>query len=771
MKKLGLSSASILCMVSALSVNAQEMSKRTGYQIEEVTVTAQKRAQNIQDVPVSVSSFSGDMLRELNMENMNDLSKATPNLKINADGIFNTISIRGLGSGTNRGFEQSVGTFIDDIYYSSTTRLLSAMYDIERIEVLRGPQGSLYGRNTIAGAVAMHTGEVSDEFEASIDSTMGDYDWQKHTLMVNTPLPIDGLALRIAGHYFERSGFVYDRMQDVDSGTTDTASVRAKLRYDISDTQSLTLSSQYQKNNLYGQGDQFHDVPEEWLEFFRGYDPQVEDQLDDYSHSTDYLSGGAVEFLDFSAHHEMRLWGHDITTILAYSRNDQAGGLDADFGPAPAVLGLGEYVVVDRSMEIKLLSDPGKLEYVAGLYYFDSDRDDLTDTYLNADVVAKALAFGLIVGVPTELQNIINAILPTSEITDSERRRAIYTQYTESVAAYGQLTWNIADSWSATFGARISQDQKDLDFDAKHAAAGGGDGPNPIFEQFVGAEEFHIITDRTDKSFTPKFSLIHYVSEDVNIYGTVAAGFKAGGFNASAYNDNGGIEFDQEESTTYELGIKGDYFGGAARLNVGLFRTEFDGLQVTTYDGFDYIVDNAAEAISQGVEIEGMAVLPGGFLSTFNFAYTDAHYEAFERGPCQTQHRSEEIGGADDFCDISGASLAGSPEHQFTVSLNHSSQPFDWPLRLVWGVDYYWQDDVYLQTDLDPEDAQESYSLVNARVGLVDIDDVWSFNVYIKNITDEVVLLSSSDIPLFAGSHAGNIEAPRTVTANISARF
>ncbi len=744
--------------------------------LEEVVVTAQKRAQNIQDVPVSVSSLSGDSLKELNMENMNDLSKITPNLKIVADGIFNTISIRGLGSGANNGFEQSVGTFIDDVYFNSTARLLSAMYDIDRIEVLRGPQGTLFGRNTIAGAVAVHTGRVHDEGELIVDSTIGDYDWNKHTVVYNTPIVEGKLGMRVAAHYFDREGHVYDRKFERDSGSTNNRSARVKMRYDFLDDASFTLTYQNLATKLRGQGDQYHNMPQEWINFFRdqGYDEQIEGDLDDYEHSTDYLSGGDIDFEDLIGHLDFRLWEHDFSAVMALTDAERVGGLDADFGPSPAVLAYGAGDSEQKSFELRMMSDPGTLEYIAGVYYFELDRTDLTDTFVSPVILARAVAGGSFVSLP----GVGNAIgvagnladnIASGDAADQDRKRNIFRQMGESYAAYGQLTWNFAPAWSLIGGARYSIDYKDLDFRLQLTSADGSDG-SVTWEQVLGAEEFHVTPSRTDESFTPKLSLTHYLTENVNLYFTYAKGFKAGGYNASAQTNNK-LEFEAEESTTYELGAKGDYFGGIARLNVALFHTEFEDLQVSTFDGTDYIVDNAAEATSKGVEVEGTVLLPWGFMLNGNYARLDATYDSFPFGPCQTQHRSEEPTGSPEFCDISGATLANAPEEQYTISLNYFNTLWDWPVDFVAGVDYYWQDDVFLQTDLDPEDAQASYSLWNARMGIRADNELWSFTVFVRNVEDEVVLTSSNDVPLFSGAHSGSVELPRTVTANFKLHF
>ncbi len=735
--------------------------------LDEIVVTAQKREQDVREVPTSVTALSGDDLKEMNVENMDDLSRVTPNLNIASDGVFNTISIRGLGSGTNKGFEQSVGIFIDDIYYTSTLRLLAAMFDIERVEVLRGPQGTLFGRNTIAGAVSMHTGTVDHDWGFSADSTFGEREWNKHTLIANVPIIEDVLALRLGGQYFDREGYIYDRTLKASNGDNTMKSYRAKARLSLGDDAELNLIAQHQDSLIKGGGDQYHSVPEMWHPVLQAFDPEFEDNLDDYAHGTNQFSGGAAKFWDYSAHASFRALDHDLIAILGYSSSESDGGLDVDFGPAPIMRAFGGGYVDQINAELRILSDPGDIEYVAGLFYFWSDRYDWQDIEVAPVIGTGATQFIL----PQVAQAITDGIIPSIDDVEEETRRQEFHQKGSSYAAYGQATWHIWDDFSLMVGARVSVDYKDLSFKAEHSSVDGNPGPAILYGLIIQAEEFDITDERDDFSFTPKLSGIYRVTEDINIYATVAQGFKAGGFNSAATNTGAELQFEPEFSLTYEAGLKGDFFGGAARLNLGLFRTEFDDLQVSSYNGIEYIVQNAATAISQGVEADGMALLPWGFLATMTFAWTDAYMESFPFGPCQTQSRTEEPQGADDFCDVSGNQLPNAPEFQYSIGLTYLNELGNLPFDFIIGADYYWKDDQMFAIDGDLEDAQAAYGVWNGRIGLRDDDSVWNFTVFIKNIADQVALTGSHDIPLISGGHVGSVIAPRTVTANFNINF
>ncbi|MGB0920258.1 MAG: TonB-dependent receptor [Alphaproteobacteria bacterium] len=738
-------------------------------QLDEIVVTAQKREQNVKEVPISVSTISGDDLREGNIENMNDLSKVTPNLKISADGVYNFISIRGLGSGLNAGFDQSVGLFIDDIYYSSPQRLIAALFDLERIEVLRGPQGTLFGRNTIAGAVSMHTGTVDHEFELFADTTMGQLNWNKHTVILNAPIFHDKLATRLGVQYFKRDGHIYDRLMETPNGTITAKSGRAKFRYTVSDDLDLQFIAQYQKTDGKGQGDQYHHVPDEYMPYFQAFDPQVEDNLDDYAHSTNYYSGGVAEYNDYMGKAEFRALGHDGVLIVGYATSESDGGVDVDFGPSPTGLAVGGGYSDDINAEFRILSDPGTFEYVTGLYYYYNDKYSWSDIMV-LPIIGTGTVNEFII--PPVAQAIAAGIIPETTPLYEENRQSKFGQISTSYAAYGQLTWNVTDWLSLIAGARVSYDKKEVDFTAQtRTVTGEPIGPAVVYPLLLGAEDFEFQGTREDRSFTPKLSAIYRVTDEINIYATWAQGAKAGGFNAAANNLQGEMQFDGEFSNTYEMGVKGDYFGGAARFNVGLFRTEFDDLQVSIFNGLDFIVDNAAQAISQGVEMDGMVILPAGFLLTTTASWLDAYYASFPMGSCKTESYLKQDRESGDFCDRTGVSLAGTPEFQFTFGVNYLNSLGNLPFDLVVGLDIYWQDEVYFGDDHDPADYQEAYHLLNGRVGVRDDDGAWTFMVFVRNITDETVLISSFDVPIFAGAHVGGVEPPRTVTANFNISF
>lgn len=744
--------------------------------LEEIVVTAQKREESITDVPISVSSISADQITEANLETLNDLSKITPNVKISADAIYNIIYIRGLGTQINSGFEQSVGVFIDDIYYSSPQRLVAAFFDIERIEVLRGPQGTLFGRNTIAGALSLHTGTVEDEFGASLEAVGGELDWSKLSGSLNLPLG-ERFAVRLAAQRFSRDGFVFDRLLEEPNGNNRFQAGRLKARYDLSDTTEIILTLQTQEADAQGQGDQYHEVPPEFLNLLRVFDPEVETRLEDLEHSSNFLSGGLLTSEDAVLRINSRLWQQDISLIAGYAEIEGVGRLDADFGPAPLIEVPGINGGRDVNLELRVLSDPGTLEYVGGLYYYRGRKLDaqmrrilpgLGLGTLGATAAGQALD-ELLAQLGLASGNLLEPTFPVQGNDYEESRNFRFDQDTQSLALYGQLTWNLNQAWSLLAGARLARDDKSVDFVSEHFGPFGVPGVAPV-QEALGASEFDFQESRDEQSFTPKLSAIYRFNDELNAYATWAQGFKAGGFNAEAINDDRSIQFEPETSNTFELGLKGSYFGGAARFSLGLFRTEFEDLQVSVFNGLGFDVDNAAEAISQGVELELTSFLPGGFLINASASYLDGEYSSFPEGPCPTRPYTEGQSSTET-CNLTGAPLAGASPYQTSISLGWFRPLSRWPLNVFAGVDYYWQDDIQFDTDQDPLDSEDAYSLWNLRAGFGASDESWDFSLFLRNVTNEIVKTSSFDVPVIAGAHVGGVELPRTLTARLSVTF
>jgi len=418
---------------------------------------------------------------------------------------------------------------------------------------------------------------------------------------------------------------------------------------------------------------------------------------------------------------------------------------------------------------------PGKIEYVAGLFYFESEIRDFT----HVDVAYADNRAGFFLDLDT-INNItggaqgpiidILANLPNNS-GETEKRDALFLQDSSSASVFGQLTWNVVPALTLTLGARWGYDTKDVDYDHKIGTPAQMPGPTVILGPLLRLETFEAQVHRRETDFAPKVSGLWRMTDWANMYLTYAEGGKSGGFNALALRPEE-TAFEPEKARTIEAGVKTELLGSSMRLNVGVFRTEFDNLQTSIFDGVDIIVVNAPKALSQGIEVDMNAIFGFGLSAIGSFAYLDANYEDFKDGPCIAQSALEDpLSQERPKCDRSGSSLANAPEMQASLSLNQVFGLGQWPVDLALGGDVLFHGDMHLQSDLDPLDKQDAYWMFNLRAGLQAQDQSWSATVFLRNVTNEIVALAGGDVPLFDGSHFKVIDQPRVLSFHVNVNF
>ncbi|MGB1088378.1 MAG: TonB-dependent receptor, partial [Alphaproteobacteria bacterium] len=534
-----------------------------------------------------------------------------------------------------------------------------------------------------------------------------------------------------------------------------------KLRFTPSENLDLIFTVVDQKGRGEGTQTQYWNIQDEHLTLMQAFDPESEGDLGDYRHSADTPDGGTEWQTDYSLRATLTAADHDFIFIGNVSDQEGIGSLDIDYGPIPLLRGSGNRVIDQHSLELRAVSNFGDwFEYVAGLYYFHGNRLHNTHITLLPVLGTSEVTDALI---PALVGGVLGDVLPNIGPFQTESFYTRFDQQTDSYSAYGQMTGEILDKLTLIVGARYSVDKKSVDFIGTATGPAGAPTPAILLNYSLGVEDFHLIDERTDSSFDPKISLVYNLNEDINIYGTVATGYKNGGFNAQAWTSTAKLSFEPETSISFEAGVKGDYLDGAGRGSIAVFRSEFDDLQASVWDGTTFIVDNAATVITQGVEIETQTMLPWDIFTIASFAYLDAKYESFEKGPC--------VAGSDeDFCDVSGHRLP-SPEFQAMASVNYVNVLGNMPLDFFVGVDANWQSKVQFAADGDPLDSQDAHALFNARLGVMGDDQSWNFMIYVRNLEDKVVKRASFDATLLSGTHVAYVQPPRTFSAHFSVNF
>ncbi len=783
--RIGWGSALAVALLPGLALAADGKARA---QLEEVIVTAQKQQQSLQDVPIAVAAVDGAKIRDAGIQRIEELTAYVPNFKMAVTGQGNAVYIRGVGSGDNRGFEQSVGMFIDGIYAGRGQQFQSPFLDIALVEVLKGPQGTLFGKNTIAGAVNISTAkpatEFSGEFAVQHNPEIGA---EEVTAIVNVPLG-DKFAARAAYKRLTEDGYVHNFILDQEETERAEDVLRLGLRWLASDKVDVSLKVEKSDFGQVGTTHQLVDntgtfslypsnfglpvnalVPLYSVNLEDEIDPREDGRLDrrksdrqfDWQPAvTQNNSESAVFTVEYALSDALTL-----TSISGYSQFDFLFNLDADFTDLQFIGTENTEDFTQLSQEFRIAGNLGdRVDFIGGIY---AHKQQLTSTlWLNLDFQA--------LGVPSSIPLPGTTIsLPSQLATFTE-----FEQDTDSVAVFGQATWNMTESLSATLGLRWGQDEKQAhkyldiaEFRSKQRT------PNPSYAILAGAlnnsENHDIRNARKVDNVSPAFNLQWYANEDVMSYFRYAKGFKDGGFNANdttASQDAFGYE--DEEADTYELGLKTTLLEGSMTFNAALFYTQFMERQVSTFTLTGYVVGNAAESITQGFEADMRWALSERLIVGASVAWLDSYFTSFPDGPCTAEQTraASEAGESDCRQDLTDQGTDYAPKYSGSLTSQYV-QPIGDTLELRLQVDVNYSDEFFYSQDRDEADLQQAYYKVNSRLSLLHFHQGWELALVGKNLTNEMTRPFGTDVPLFVGAHFAATDPPRSVALEGVLRF
>ncbi len=718
--------------VQAQSAGALTDEEIDALDVEEIIVTAQRREQALQDVPMAISAFTGADLEALQADNLDSLQGAVPNLNlVKGRGSNSSVNafIRGVGQpDALQSFDPAVGVYLDDVYMSRIQGSLFKLYDIERIEVLRGPQGTLYGKNTPGGAIRLITKTPGDEFEAQAGVLAGDYNRLQARARVAGPVS-DDFAIGVSFLYDTRDGFVTDPNDGREYNDEDTWVARVKANWDASDTVNVVLSADFSEENvlltlgrsevLLFSVDLFDSsiVPRaaaptgEW-------DFRTSTSLSNWP-SQDTKNWGANATISWDVGNNMTL-----KSITAYRELQTAHFIDID----ATTLELGDvFVSIDQnqvSQEFQLLGDNGdNVNWVAGAYYLKEEVPSHQEAYADD--------FLLFAGLPISFLRTIDDDLETT-----------------SYAVFGQVDWAFADRWSLGVGVRWTREEK------KYFRT------TSTFSDILGvADPAFAFTDSDDWSdWTPTITLDYEMSDDVRFYGRLAQGFKSGGFNGRANSAADVSTFDPETVWTAEIGAKTTVADGKVRANYALFYSKYDDFQarVSVGDGIDFRfpVLNAAELDIKGAEVEVTWLPIDPLAVSSQIGYLDSKYGAGG------------FTGADGLAD----QPAFSPE--WTARFGAT-----WTQGLANGSDLMfaafanYRDAMLLSVENTPALAEDDYWLVDAMASWVSDGGNWTISGGVKNLTDEVYRVEGQEFRSVGGIQTAYYGYPRTYTIGVDYSF
>lgn len=736
MKKLSISvlyaAALSTLTVFATSEPAQAQDDVDAAGLEEVIVTARRREESLQTVPLAVTAMSGEFLAATGTADLSEIQGYAPNLSVypgRNQSTTLTAFVRGIGQADPLwGVDPGVGLYLDDVYVARPQGALLDVFDVERIEVLRGPQGTLYGKNTIGGAIKYVSRPLTDEFNGKIEAGFGEYSTQEIKASVGGALVEGKLRARAAFASLQRDGFGENLFTGKDVSDKDTQAVRVAVEWLPTDNVSLIATYDKTEDDAAPKGYKRIEANPNCATFLITCDPlsnpfDVESGLTP-TNGTD-SNGGSLR-LRWDASDD---WTFKF--IGAYRESDTNNNIDFDTTPAPITDVFAQYYDEQYTYEAQALYDSGdKLAGVIGLYYLDGEAGGLV----------RNIFFGAIFGT-------------TNGLTE-----------TTSEAIYTDWTYSFNDRLRFNAGIRVTQEEKrGVAFNAGYSDA--------TFTMITAVTADYDKKETFD-SAAPKIGLDYRLSDDVMLYGHVSRGFKSGGFNvraqATAFPESA-EPFDDEELTNWELGLKSLLADGQLTLNTALFYGDYKDVQVSTFTSYDSNGDgqddaffgnflNAGNATVQGLEIE-FALNPAGadwltLIGNANYldASPDGEVDLNDNGLVDTQV------------------ITNAPKTTFALRADMS-----WPVGagdIVANVGVSYRDDSTLTNEGEGTEplVQDAFSLWNASVGWVSSSGEYSIMVHGKNLTDEEYITNGYNIPVL-GIKTGSAGTPRLVMAQFSWNF
>ena len=677
--------------------------------IEEVVVRAQKRDQAMQEVPIALTVLGSDMLDAHGIRQATDIADITPGLYYESIGLRNAfIFMRGTGSGQfDIGSDSSVSVFIDEVYTPRFTALQFDLVDVDRIEVLKGPQGALFGRNTTGGAISVVTAKPTSDPTASATLEVGEDSHLFARASVSGPLGDGPLSGRLGVATRRHDGWVTNEVTDTDHLDTDSLGLHGQLRAAFEQGE-LLLGAVYTEDdanaNTYRNVTPVVPFLSPASPFFGNVPTSSDPEHQRYD--TDGFQDR--ETLSLTARLDVDVGFATLTSLTGYTTLDFSELHDLDGTEAFVFNRFADEESDSVSQELRLTSTgDGAVDWLVGAFYFSDDASRYERWTLGTDMV-----FALPVGQPIDVDD-------------------FHDVDTRSWAVFGQVGVALAERFRLEVGTRYGEDEKESERAASPSL------PTPILFAPYTAN----VSDSWD-SFDPKVTLQYFPNDDVMVYASYGEGFKSGGFQPSIPANAAFAEaaFEPEEVASYEVGVKATLWD-RARINAAAFHVEYEDLQFiaatgTTPTGAPLVViANAAESTTDGFEIDADLVFNRYFRLSAGYAYLEAEFDDYLDGSGNDQ---------------SGNRMIRTPEHQ-----GHVTADVAFPLgggQIGAMVSVRSQSRVYFNPENSKHLSQRGYEQLSGRLGYDSSDDRWSVSLWGRNLTDEEVC--ANVVPLL-GSAVG----------------
>lgn len=762
----------LLLGVSPAAIAQEDIPAEDDRRLGTVTITAEKREADLQNVPLSVTAFDGATLERLGADNSTDLAAFTPGLNIGTpvgEGNNPSITLRGVGlNDFNDNNEGPVAVYTDEVYIAALAGLTFQLFDTQRVEVLRGPQGTLYGRNATGGLVHFISNRPTDTFEVYGKLTVGSYGEVSAESAVSGPLS-DTVRGRLAAKITKADPYVENRGPGSDANESDSIALRAMMDFDIAGSGSLLLKASYADSGVspspkyqhQGTGSPFGETTDIW-----GYSDTDGDPFAG-AYDTDGLL--EIETVGLSADLQVAFGAIDFRSITAYGQVKKHHIEDTDVGPFRGIVPTFRADIEQFSQEFRLSGDWSTGNWIVGAYYLDTrvDSDNTLEVNWRGDFA------NILDGDPDIFDGGLAAfsgpIPDTPDLVPAIFYDVDYRQNTTSLSAFGQAGWQVTDLIRLTGGLRYTKEERDIQY-LNSAPAGAllnnlilGIGAPNYFDFRDGADGVGNLNRIKQDNVSGKLGIEFKPRDTLLIYSSISQGFKSGGFNAGFLDFTDGLTpadapYDEEKLTAYEAGFKWDFANGRARLNASAFYYDYQDYQALTFQGLSQYITNA-EAESRGAEIEFFALPTDNLSIQIGASYLDAEVNGVRN--LNAPDPAEQI--------LNGLRPVLAPE--FTAN---GSVAYTWDVsggELVGSLNFSHQGDHYFDITNSAISRSDSYTTYGARIAYTDPSETYKLAAFVKNLTNEKFLAYTFDFSGPAGLNQLFYGQPRWFGASVEFRF
>ena len=735
--------------------------------------------------------MSAEVIENNNINKIADITEYVPNMTMTETGVSTQMYIRGIGSGNNQGFEQSVGQYVDGIYYGRQQQIRAPFFDLERVEVLRGPQGIIFGKNTIAGALNLTTARPTEETEIAIS---GLYEFESNQTELNAVFSgslSDDVRARLAFRTYTDDGYMNNTFRNTNEAERDESSVRLSLEWDASP--NLTVGLKLETNSFDSNGRQIEIVQDtaapagpfaglNYAQITAGIlgQPGMESNFDfNRQANANEYSNNNLDNVTLNLDYDLN--GMTLSSVTGLVQYDFDERCDCDYTPSSVFEVALEEDYEQFSQEIRLSSaQGGVIDWVGGLYVQSSEMDSVEEIDLPTNSILGALA-------------VLNPTLALMSNLPGTQARRLNNHESDLWGVFAQGTWNVSDNLRFTLGARFTNEDKDatrrIDINdlATRTVTANPLAPIAYNEFFllhsvqtagytavstgVTSPGHNLRGSLSEDAFTPMLNVQWNASDNTMLYASYTEGFKAGGFDARA-NNPFSFQFQEEEASSIELGSKSLLANGRFEINAALFFTDYDDLQVSQFDGsLGFNVGNANKTDVMGLELDGRYAATDNFTIGYAYSYLDFEFTDFTNGNCYNgQTPNGAVVNGIPLCNFTGLSGQYTPENNISLFFDYRYN-LNSDIELFANLNLNYIGSQNIHDNLDPQYAIDSRTNVNLRFGAQ--NDKWRVSIIGKNLSNEDVLTYAGNAPISANLFGTNtfygfVGRPRQIALEVA---